>query len=113
MGVSILVGGLTTLLGVVPLAISTLDIFGTVFKAFFGMIALGTTHGLILLPVILSIVGPTAFVRGHAVIEGNTDKREDDKNILRTDTEESRETSLCTGDSFDRISGGSPDDISV
>jgi len=58
MGSSILIGAVTTLLGTVPLAFSTSDIFHTVFIAFLGLVVLGGTHGLILLPVILSIVGP-------------------------------------------------------
>lgn len=35
----------------------------TVFTAFFAMVMLGVTHGLILLPVILSLVGPTTNVK--------------------------------------------------
>jgi hypothetical protein len=65
MGVSILVGGFSTALGVFPLVFSSVKIFLTVFYAFFAMILLGVTHGLILLPVVLSYVGPTMCVRGH------------------------------------------------
>ena len=63
MGASILVGGATTFLAVVPLSASRVTIFMTVFNAFFAMVTLGVTHGLILLPVILSLVGPTTNVR--------------------------------------------------
>jgi hypothetical protein len=63
MGASILVGGATTFLAVVPLSISSVKIFMTVFNAFFAMVTLGVTHGLILLPVILSYLGPTTNVR--------------------------------------------------
>ena len=59
MGASIMLGGLTTFLGVVPLCLSSTKIFMTVFLAFFAMVVLGVAHGLILLPVILSLVGPT------------------------------------------------------
>lgn len=58
MGVSILIGGLSTFLAVIPLAFSTSDIIGTVFTAFFAMITLGVAHGLIFLPVVLSMIGP-------------------------------------------------------
>jgi len=58
MGSSVLIGAITTLLGTVPLAFSSSTIFHTVFIAFLGLVVLGGTHGLILLPVILSIVGP-------------------------------------------------------
>ena len=59
MGTSILLGGLTTFLGVVPLCFSTTRIFMIVFLSFLAMVLLGLIHGLVLLPVILSLVGPT------------------------------------------------------
>lgn len=65
MGVSILLGGLTTLLAVVPLCLSTAEVFMTVFYAFFAMVGLGISHGLILLPVILSLIGPVDRVTIH------------------------------------------------
>ncbi|CAB9518966.1 Protein patched homolog 1 [Seminavis robusta] len=65
MGVSILVGGFTTFLGVVPLCLSAMEVFKTVFYSFFAMVFLGLTHGLIVMPVILSYVGPKMAVRGH------------------------------------------------
>jgi Niemann-Pick C1 protein len=58
MGISILVGGISTLLGTLPLAFSTSLVFHTVFVAFVALVMLGLGHGLILLPVILSIWGP-------------------------------------------------------
>jgi len=58
MGSSILVGGLSTLLGTLPLAFSASAIFYTIFIAFLGLVTLGIGHGLILLPVILSLIGP-------------------------------------------------------
>lgn len=66
MGVSILVGGLSTFLAVIPLAFSTSKVIATVFTAFFGMITLGLAHGLVFLPVILSIFGPTHSVSLHS-----------------------------------------------
>ena len=58
MGKSILLGGLSTLLGVLPLAFSQSDVFRTFFFTYLGIVILGTTHGLILTPVLLSIIGP-------------------------------------------------------
>jgi predicted RND superfamily exporter protein len=62
LGAAILSGGLSTLLAILPLAFSTSQIMRTVFIAFIGMITLGCSHGLILLPVVLSIVGPETTV---------------------------------------------------
>ena len=59
-GASVFVGGLSTLLGVVPLAFSTSDLIRTVFVVFIALVTLGLSHGLILLPVVLSLVGPVA-----------------------------------------------------
>ena len=58
MGSSILIGGISTFLGVMLLAFSTSAVFGTIFRAFIGMVVLGCGYGLILLPVVLSLVGP-------------------------------------------------------
>lgn len=58
MGSAIFLGGMSSLLGTLPLAFSTSEMFFNIFIVFFGLVVLGTTHGLILLPVILSTVGP-------------------------------------------------------
>lgn len=57
-GASVFVGGFSTLLGVLPLALSQSEIFWTTFVIFFGLVLLGLLHGLVLLPVLLSIIGP-------------------------------------------------------
>uniref|UniRef100_A0A7S2YTK4 SSD domain-containing protein n=1 Tax=Entomoneis paludosa TaxID=265537 RepID=A0A7S2YTK4_9STRA len=58
MGVSILVGGISTFLGTLPLAFSTSSIFYTVFLSFLALVVTGIGHSLVLLPVVLSTVGP-------------------------------------------------------
>ena len=58
MGASILLGGISTFLGTMLLVFASSDIFYTIFIVFFGIVVLGVTHGLILLPVVLSIIGP-------------------------------------------------------
>jgi len=57
-GPSILTGGVSTLLGTLPLAFSSSSIFRTIFLAFMALSILGMGHGLILLPVLLSTFGP-------------------------------------------------------
>ncbi|CAB9510116.1 Pick C1-like protein 1 [Seminavis robusta] len=73
MGASILVGGLSTLLGVVPLGFSSSELMRTVFVAFMGMVALGISHGLVVLPVVLSLVGPITTVPHH--VTSSTSKK--------------------------------------
>lgn len=85
MGVSILVGGLSTMLGVLPLALSTSNLMRTVFVGFFGMVALGLTHGLIVLPVLLSLVGPTAPMKEHSTKAKKMAEAEDIPDTPRTE----------------------------
>merc|ERR1712226_598783 len=72
MGSSVFIGGVSTFLGTLPLAFSSSEIFYTVFIAFVGIVTLGIGHGLILLPVILSIVGPEDQIA--AVVASPPDK---------------------------------------
>ena len=57
-GISVLLGGLSTFCGAIPLALTSSDIFFSVFVAFVAIVTLGMGHGLILMPVVLSLVGP-------------------------------------------------------
>jgi Niemann-Pick C1 protein len=63
MGSSILIGGISTFLGILPLAFSSSEIFTTIFLTFLGLVTLGCGHGLILVPVILSTIGPEDEIR--------------------------------------------------
>ena len=73
MGSSVIVGGLSTFLGVVPLLFSTSQIMTSLFYGFWGMVVIGLSHGVILLPVLLSYIGPvrtTAVTVTHMTEDG-------------------------------------------
>ena len=54
-GWSILMGGLSTFIGILTLAFSSSDIFVIFFKMLFGIVVLGLFNGLVLLPVVISL----------------------------------------------------------
>ncbi|CAN0219603.1 unnamed protein product [Pylaiella littoralis] len=60
-GVAVVHGGLSTFLAVVLLSLSASYVFRVLFKQFFATAVMGLGHGLILLPVLLSLVGPAAY----------------------------------------------------
>lgn len=60
-GAAVLSGAATTFLAVVVLLFSSSYVFVTLSKQFALTVGLGVIHGLVLLPVLLSIFGPKAF----------------------------------------------------
>merc|ERR1719223_2240570 len=62
---AVLSGALTTFLAVVVLLFSSSYVFATLSIQFALTVGLGATHGLILLPVLLSIFGPKPFASAH------------------------------------------------
>merc|ERR1712232_29475 len=73
MGSPILLGGISTFLGVVPMAFSTSEVLQNIYIVFFAIVLLGITHGLIFLPVLLSIVGPNIIIYGNTSNDNNMD----------------------------------------
>ena len=57
MGKSILLGGFSTFLGVLPLSLSSSEVFQSFFYIFLGIVGLGASPGLMLTPVLLSMIG--------------------------------------------------------
>eukprot|EP00903_Cladosiphon_okamuranus_P007237 g7024.t1 len=60
-GVAVIHGGMSTFLAVVLLSVSSTYVFRVLFMQFFATAVMGLGHGLILLPVLLSLVGPAAY----------------------------------------------------
>ena len=59
MGSSVAHGGMSTFLAVIVLAGARSYFFRLFFKSFFGIVVFGLLNGFILLPIILSFIGPT------------------------------------------------------
>ena len=60
-GPAVLNGGISTFLAFVLLSMSKSIIFLTFFKVFFLVVVFGLFHGLLFLPVVLSLVGPKSM----------------------------------------------------
>ena len=61
MGVAVLNGGFSTFIAFILLAGSESHVFSVFFRIFLLVIIFGLFHGLILLPVMLSLIGPSAY----------------------------------------------------
>jgi len=60
-GSAVLNGGISTFLATMVLAFSKSYVFRVLFQTFFLTVILGLAHGMILLPVMLSLVGPAPY----------------------------------------------------
>jgi len=60
-GAAVLNGGISTFLATMVLAFSKSYVFRVLFQTFFLTVVLGLAHGMILLPVLLSLVGPEPY----------------------------------------------------
>lgn len=58
-GAPVLYGGFTTLIGVVPLSLAKAPVFRVFFKVMLSIVFAGVLCGIVLLPVVLSLVGPS------------------------------------------------------
>merc|ERR1712232_1289178 len=67
-GAAVLSGALTTFLAVVVLLFSSSYVFAPLSIQFALTVGLGVTHGLVLLPVLLSLLGPKPFASAHAPV---------------------------------------------
>jgi len=69
MGVPVVHGAFSTFLAVVILSVSKSYVFRIFFKMFFGIVVFGAAHGLVLLPVLLSLIGPAYIDTGRKSME--------------------------------------------
>ena len=73
-GASVLNGALSTFLAVAVLLFSSSYVFKTLAIQFALTVALGMMHGLVLLPVLLSIFGPKPFASAEPIKKDGIDK---------------------------------------
>ena len=87
-GVSIFNGGMTTFVAILALAGARTYVFESFFRCFVLIISFGLYFGLIVLPVMLSVIGPDKVFRDEEVLalKFNPAKSDDD-DTLRVATE--------------------------
>jgi len=88
MGVSVINGGMSTFLAVVVLAGSSSYIFSVFFRIFFLSVVYGLSHGLVFLPVVLSLVGPSQH-------EDYTPDEEEEEQEEEIESEKTRDVELA------------------
>ena len=74
MGSSVFHGGFSTFIAIIVLAPSKTYIFVVFFRLWFGILLFGMMNGFILLPVVLTFIGPT-----HSVVESPSEAEAEDK----------------------------------
>mmetsp|Transcript_2466 Transcript_2466/g.3461 ORF Transcript_2466/g.3461 Transcript_2466/m.3461 type:complete len:800 (-) Transcript_2466:32-2431(-) len=98
-GSAVLSGALTTFLAVVVLLFSKSYVFVILSIQFALTVGLGVTHGLVLLPVLLSILGPKAFTSAEKdAIETEEINDDDDDDDVEKKTESKEIGASETGD---------------
>lgn len=70
MGPPVFYAGFSTFLAIVILSVAKSYIFQVIFKGFLFLIAMAFLHGLILGPILLSLIGPRSFFADEAEKEG-------------------------------------------
>ena len=91
MGSSVFHGGFSTFVAISVLSPSKTYIFVVFFRLWFGIILFGMMNGFILLPVLLTFIGPT-----HAVAERSTTADSEEK-------QEQSQDSPCKEEKKDNI----------
>ena len=76
MGSSVFHGGFSTFVSISIIGLAKTYIFEVFYKLWFGIILFGLAHGFLLLPVVLSFIGPTHTVMDHSKLESGSDDEE-------------------------------------
>jgi len=95
-GAAVLYGGGSTLLALLLLSQSDAYTFKSFFKIFFLIIVFGLFHGVVLLPVILSLVGPKSYEKPKKYnFEGNSVSfnKEEEMKPMRSENQNTTEKS--------------------
>lgn len=95
LGLPILQGSISTILGMMALILANNYIFAVFFKMVFLVVFFGAMHGLFLLPVLLSLFGP-----------GSCTKRPKDEDIKMSNVEKSLPHPYCIPHPQLKINGG-------
>ena len=89
LGVAVVNGSISTFLAIIVLSGSNSYIFTQFFKSWFAIVVFGSLHGLVLLPVILSYIGPAANTHGET--QKVEDKSEKHQGSLKDNSQENQE----------------------
>jgi len=73
-GTAVLNGGVSTFLATMLLGLSKSYVFRVLFQSFFLTVTLGLFHGMVLLPALLSLIGPASY-GGKKETDTDTDKK--------------------------------------
>lgn len=76
MGSSVFHGAASTFLAILPLAAAKSYIFTVFFRMWFGIIVFGVANGFILLPVLLSFIGPLKQNENYEAIKTDNNQNE-------------------------------------
>ncbi len=74
-GPAVLNGGVSTFIAFILLVTSDSHVFSSFFKIFFLVVVFGLFHGLVLLPVILRLAGPSAYASAMESGSGASEKQ--------------------------------------
>lgn len=113
MGTAVVHGAFSTFLAVLILSSSQSYIFRIFFKQFFGICVFGVAHGLVLLPTLLSLVGPAyedhTGGKGLNINDVTTTKKKPDDGIETTPSVTVSETPATLPPSAPPSAPGTPD----